>query len=288
MHIKKTSLTGAIVLLSTPLLAQAAAPMAPPLSSYFPKLEPNAGLVADMGNGAGMAVIGLLTPEVTASVRLILDKNPRINTMYIDSQGGDMRAAIALAELTRERKLRLVVAGRCFSACANYIFTAARSKDVLPGSLIGIHGKTYSYNYKDKPLTFSANDKNQVIAASGDPSAPAQIAALDRAERAFNAAVGVSSAYHDAYDRYTAQYRSAPAGSCPAVDYWILRRRDLEKMGVGGMGAVWEPVDQAAAGNAAARFGFNPKTVFFGDPAALAARCQPASGLMAKLRALFD
>ena len=285
MHLHQTALLGALVLASTLGPAQAAFP--PPLSSYYPDVGPNASIVFELHEGAGVGLIGLLTREATASVKRILDKNARIEELVIDSQGGDVDGAIALAELVRERKLRLVVAGRCFSACANFVFTAARRKDVLPGSLVGIHGKTYSYAFQDKPLMLRSSDSKQIVAASGDPSAAAQVAAFDKAERTFYRNIGVSMTYLDDFERYSAAYRSAPAASCPALEFWILRRKDLEKMGVTGMGAIWEPLDRAAAGAAGARFGFNPKTMFLGDPAALAAQCRPASGFMAKLRGLF-
>jgi len=290
MIIKRSTLIGAIAVLCASPLTQAASPMPPPLSSYYPAIAPNANVVAEMRDGAGIALIGFLTPEVTASIRRLLDKDTRIKTLYIDSGGGELRDALALAELVRQRRLRVVVAGRCFSACANYVFTAARSKDVLPGSLVVIHGKTYHYTSKDKAIQMA--DTEQLIAASGDPLTRPQLAALSKDEHAFYANIGISTAYHDAFDRYTKLRAGkapagAAAGNCPAVDFWILRRKDMEKMGVTGMGAIWEPADRAAADSAATRLGLNPKTTFIGDPEALAAQCKPASGLMAKLRGLF-
>ena len=47
--------------------------------------------------------------------------------------------------MIRQRKLRLVVDGRCLSACANYLFPAAIRKAVLPGSVVAIHGLSTLY-----------------------------------------------------------------------------------------------------------------------------------------------
>jgi hypothetical protein len=289
MSIKKNTarLGGAIALLFAHQLALAAPDMPAPLSSYYPDLGPNVSIVSEIHDGASIALIGLITPEASASVQAILAKKESIRALYIDSGGGDVAAAMSLAEVIRQRKLRLVVAGRCLSACANYLFTAALRKTVPPGSLVGIHGLSHHARLGDKILTMNARDKDKLIAAAGDPSLGAKIAVIERNERDFYAKFGISTQYFAAFNRYTAQSAAGSAGKCPGIDFWVLRRKDLENMGVTGMDAVWEPADQAMASKAAARLGLGTQAVFVGDPAALAARCKPASGLMAKLRGLF-
>jgi len=286
---KKNMLRLAGALLLSHQLAQAAPELPPPLSSYFPDIGPNATIISEIHDGASIALVGLLTSDATASVQNILRKKNSIRALYIDSPGGDVPAGMALAELVRQHKLRLVVSGRCLSACANYVFTAALRKDVLPGSLVGIHGTSYSSTVGARTLTVNARDTDKLVAASGDASLGAIIAALNKGEHDFYAKFGISTRYHDAFNRYTEQRaaRGATTGGCPAFDFWVLRRKDLENMGVTGMGAVWEPGDKAMAGKAAARLGLGTKAVFLGDAAALAAQCQPAPGFMAKLRALF-
>ena len=279
----------AVALVFAHQLAPAAPAMEAPLSSYFPSIGPNVSIVSEIHEGASIAMLGPISSEANALIQAILDKKDSIRALYIDSGGGDVTAAIALAEMIRQHKLRLVVAGRCLSACANYVFTAAVRKTVPPGSLVGIHGTIIHARFDDKMLIANARDKDKLIAAvaARDPSVATRLAALEQSNLDFYKKYGISTQYHAAFDRYTAQRAAGRAGDCPEIDFWVLRRKDLENMGVTGMGDVWEPADQAATNQAAARLGLNAKAIFFGDAAALAARCKPASGLAAKLRGLF-
>jgi hypothetical protein len=61
------------------------------------------------------------------------------NTVVISSGGGVTAVAIELAKIIRKWNATLVVDGFCFSACANYLFTGARLKVVLPFSVVGVH-----------------------------------------------------------------------------------------------------------------------------------------------------
>lgn len=269
-----------------------AAPQPPlPMSSYLPELGPNASLVSELPNRAAIVLSGLLTPQSAVTVRRFLDQKNSIRALYIDSRGGDLTAAMALGDLVRQRMLHLVVIGRCLSACANYVFTAAHSKEVMPGALVGIHGKSVNAYVGDKTITVQARHADKLVAATRDPLLSTKISAIGKSEHAFYAKLGISTRYHDAFERYgmrrEARSTSAP-GACPAIDFWVLRRKDLENMGVTGIGAMWEPANQAMASKAAAqlRLGSSNK-VFFGDAAALEAQCKPATGFMARLRSLF-
>ncbi len=59
--------------------------------------------------------------------------------VVISSGGGITLVAIELAKIIRKWNATLVVDGFCFSACANYLFTGARLKVVLPFSVVGVH-----------------------------------------------------------------------------------------------------------------------------------------------------
>jgi hypothetical protein len=138
-------LMGALVLLCGCLSALGlATPDLPPrLSTVFPKIGADATYLIEIPDSTRLILAGPLTPTIATNVGRILERNKRIDTLYIDLDGGDVRAAMALGDMIRQRNRRLVVAGACFSACANYLFTAARAKLVLPGSLVGIHNPTY-------------------------------------------------------------------------------------------------------------------------------------------------
>ncbi|HYC02142.1 MAG TPA: hypothetical protein VED40_02555 [Azospirillaceae bacterium] len=63
-----------------------------------------------------------------------------VDTVIVDSGGGDVAIAIQIAEKIASQKITLVVRGRCLSSCANYLFIAASLKIVLKDSKIGWHG----------------------------------------------------------------------------------------------------------------------------------------------------
>jgi hypothetical protein len=86
--------------------------------------------------------------------------------------------------------------------------------------------------------TFDAHDKDELVKGSGDPSVPGKLAALAEAERKFYRRIGISTAYHDAFYRYTGARRKRSAAGiaagtdCSAVDYWLLHRKDMENMDI--------------------------------------------------------
>ncbi|MFK0299544.1 hypothetical protein ACIQTU_10020 [Brevundimonas sp. NPDC090276] len=60
--------------------------------------------------------------------------------LRITSNGGDAALAIQAARMVTARNYALIVRGVCFSACANYLVPAARSLEVEPYSIVGLHG----------------------------------------------------------------------------------------------------------------------------------------------------
>jgi hypothetical protein len=73
-----------------------------------------------------------------ATVRLLAD--PGLATLVVTSDGGEVTAAVRLARAVRTRGLLLIVQRRCISSCANFLFPAARTRAVAPGSLVIFHG----------------------------------------------------------------------------------------------------------------------------------------------------
>lgn len=60
--------------------------------------------------------------------------------LEITSEGGSVRNAIAIGRSIAARRIELVVAGYCESACANYLLPAAGQVRVKPGARIVLHG----------------------------------------------------------------------------------------------------------------------------------------------------
>lgn len=66
--------------------------------------------------------------------------NENINTLIVRSGGGDVLAAIPIAEKIQRGEIDIVVDGLCVSSCADYFFIAAERKKVSLNSLVLFHG----------------------------------------------------------------------------------------------------------------------------------------------------
>lgn len=62
-----------------------------------------------------------------------------VRRVELNSGGGDVRAALRIAEQIRDAGLEVVVDGYCLSSCANYLFTSGSTR-TLRGGLVGFHG----------------------------------------------------------------------------------------------------------------------------------------------------
>ena len=63
-----------------------------------------------------------------------------ITTLLIDSAGGEIVVGMDFGKWVYERGLNVVVDRACLSSCANYVFTAARNKEIQPGAVVAWHG----------------------------------------------------------------------------------------------------------------------------------------------------
>lgn len=72
--------------------------------------------------------------------RIISEPVVRGETLFVDSPGGEIEAAITLAEWVIANELAVVVRDRCSSACAQYVFVASRRREVEPGAWLSCHG----------------------------------------------------------------------------------------------------------------------------------------------------
>jgi hypothetical protein len=267
-----------------------AAPLAPsPLAALFSLPLPlDANVSFNMPAQSMIALIGEIDATSVDGVTRILPGAAPPKTLYIDSHGGDIRAAIRLANFVRDHKVRVVVVGRCFSACANYVFSGALSKEVTPGSLVGIHSKQFNYKDGDKFVVLNTSQPREQARILGTPATRKEYNELLGLERAFYAKAGISTRYHDAYTAFDVARgwnKQASPARCRNVDLWLLTRVQLETMGVRGIGAFWAPASAAEARATVVKLGLKENQVFFGSPAELAGLCKP--GLLERLRALF-
>ncbi len=90
-------------------------------------------------SGQTARLVGSLQPEMAQAFEQ-LSRTQQLAHLEIDSGGGDVTAGMAIARIVAEQGLSVTVLARCMSSCANYIFTAARTRHIAPGAVVAWHG----------------------------------------------------------------------------------------------------------------------------------------------------
>lgn len=97
-----------------------------------------AGEPAIRREGDIIHVSGFISRDAADGFRAALATPAR--AVHLESPGGDVDAAIAMAGAIRDAGLPVVVTGLCLSSCANYLFAAGRTRTIQPGGLVCVHG----------------------------------------------------------------------------------------------------------------------------------------------------
>lgn len=86
------------------------------------------------------------TLEISGSVNAAMlscaeaNLTPLIDTIVINSWGGDVEAGRAIGRLIGAQPRTLIIDGECLSSCGNYFVPAADKLIMRPGAVIGLHG----------------------------------------------------------------------------------------------------------------------------------------------------
>jgi ATP-dependent protease ClpP protease subunit len=244
------------------------------LSRKF-KVPDGSNAVIQMQTESAIAIVGFINTNVLDTYRNIASKY-KVKTLYIDSGGGDVISAIALASDLRRLDARLVVAGKCFSACANYIFAGSLHKNVLPGSLIVIHSTQILYHSKNGDISVAQRDMQKLIDLDSNGSITEQIVEKTRIENDFYYKIGMVRENFRLFDQYQKNLLNASKTKgleCPTYNEWVLSRLELEEMGIKGLEAIWTPRSKEEAALTAKDLGLNPLHVFFGTAKQLIDSC---------------
>lgn len=216
---------------------------------------------------------------------LLNDTQQKIKALLIDSVGGDMEGALEMAYAIKKYKLNLVVDGKCMSACANYLFAAAETKRVLPGSVVGIHLPSFHAN--TEKLQF-----NQIVYNFSDPT----ILALDETSKEYARKLAAKekefATQFKLNDKLLLSFKSYMANrrqrfgkeqegnfsnvdpDCPAIQIWVLNRRQLSEIGIRGIGEFWFPRTAAEYSMLSTYFRMPNDSLFFGDAKILSKMCE--------------
>ena len=82
--------------------------------------------------------------------------------LTINSPGGEIFSAMAIAKLVKKRGMSVEVKSLCASACANYIFPAGRNKFLGDNAIIVLHGGLQQKNLRSQMLSLSKEKMSSV------------------------------------------------------------------------------------------------------------------------------
>lgn len=85
-----------------------------------------------------VGLVGCITKDSADALVEALRRDPR--DIVIQSEGGDVAAAIKIAEEIQRHHLSILIRGYCHSSCSNYILPTALSVTVEVDSVVTYHG----------------------------------------------------------------------------------------------------------------------------------------------------
>ena len=178
-----------------------------------------------------------------AADRLIGLMDENVRALVVTSGGGDGLSAIRIGREVSRRRIEVVVNRACMSACAQFIFVAARQRYIQGQSLVVFHN--------------TSSSMLRMIGADADPQARAHLTPVAEAEQAFYKDIGlpVSLLYQPQIEIGTSCYRYSrdPSGNVKDVEFksdyrgWIPDRSYMDNVGLGFQGWWPETKDEAAS-----------------------------------------
>lgn len=151
--------------------------------------------------------------------------NESVHTLLIRSSRGNLEVGIAMGEWVHARHLDVVVVDYCALGCANYVFTAAQHKTILPGAVVAWNGDA------------RGGGLAKALAKGGD--SPEAIAKLRAEEDALFAKIGVSECVTRFGDErgFMRDLGRAYAMRQP-IHYFTLSAEDMSRFGVTDVSAT--------------------------------------------------
>jgi hypothetical protein len=195
-----------------------------------------------------LVLTGVILPRTADFVSECLAKNKTYRTLYVDLLGGDVAAALSIAKALDESGVEVVVDGRCFSACADYLLPAAKKVRLLPGSLVGVHDRRFvRYDKNGKGVM----EKLSLAELSKwGPVPVARYRATEERRLAFLRKYGRSEPFHETYQRYLDRRKKFLWGKadgsflCPDYAMWIFDKAQLKAFGLRDIDDQWAPSSQ--------------------------------------------
>ena len=187
-------------------------------------------------------------PNYTLFRRTVAASDAVIKTVQIGSYGGEASLGIDMGKWIYSQGIDVVVEDYCFSACANYIFTAGRNKVIKDDSIICWHGSSLTSEYvaNDQGITLDEQLKQEFdTIMEGEPinvESPAHYQALlnqhkryslkqiDK-ERKFLKEIGVNPELM-AYGFLSENHEAMHTADNHHYSLWTFSIEDMRKFGV--------------------------------------------------------
>lgn len=229
------------------------------------------------GPASKVTIYGFIDKFSASEFERITDEDHTIKELIVDSQGGDIESSIKIARILRKKEMNLVVDGRCLSSCANFLFTAAKRKTVLPMSIVGIHDFSYLIKNKNGNQWVSGNEIENQIRKTNDKDEITKYKEKKLILKNFNSEMDILESLFDTFNNYVSrrkkifeveQIKTKPStNTCPSIHFWILNKRQFESIGVVGIENFWFPRDQSEIIKAAHENGFEDSTKIYAGSA---------------------
>lgn len=136
------ALHGAGLVVLTLALLQATDRIADHFARPTERAAPAAALLPVSGNGQVIAAEGEIGFAMNTALRETIAASPRARTVLLDSAGGNIFAARAMAREIARAGLATRVEGRCFSACI-LVFAAGAPRRLGATGVLGFHGYAF-------------------------------------------------------------------------------------------------------------------------------------------------
>jgi len=170
-----------------------------------------------------------------------------VDTIVVNSGGGDVIPALKMAALIRARNLRVAVDGACVSSCADYLFIAARRQVVLTHSVVLWHGGVTDEAIADmtkavRAMLSDAQASPTVIAASVDRTDREMRTAMSDQARLYRA-VGLTADIVENLPRLTGDARPVDGAGADGQPFIFIDYAALRCAGLKGLGFAWAPTN---------------------------------------------
>lgn len=118
--------------------------------------------------GSEIEFSGAMSAGAAGELRRVLDENPGVDVIHLNSPGGLVTEGRQMLALIRERQLITTTDRYCTSACV-LAFLGGRERYLAPGAHLGLHGESSSVVDADHVAAFAQVDK-QTMLAMGIPA----------------------------------------------------------------------------------------------------------------------